>query len=789
MPYNNKDHLLLFRKNELLTNCLPALAETKPPISSHIFMSILPTEANRSTSSSSPTLLQNPNFNHGLPQASEELLDFPLSDPTDTQTLGPVQISGSQSVSHLSTGNSGSVSSTSTGSGGSSKKVSEARTSNGRKSWHRQNQTMSGNLGGGGISSQFSSTQSAARKNQTMNGNHLLNFQYDPISRPQPRIPPPRKQQKIKPYNKDLFIQANYKFVVLDSGNDELESMDPDKMLQWDNVVCVRYSTPHPVHCPICLESPLCPQITSCGHIFCFPCILRYLLMGEEDHKGDSWKKCPLCFMMVSSKDLYTINIENVKQHHIGDNIQFTLLSRAKDSLIPSQKNQLGMDTTACASVDLCDSFSKFTMASDAELSVREATSELNGWLARAESGLVDDLEQLPYVCAAMEQLEQRKKVWSDLQTLNDKPPSRNHGTSCSNVKTCKYANKIDTHVFAPNGNADVTDSKVRSGNASLSPSTSHKYESKWSEGPSPEKLYGEECFAQTTDVRETFEAEESLLSSSYDEHKCLQKGSRFVKENESYTFYQAIDGQHLILHPLNMKCLLHYYGSYDSLPPRIGGKILQLETVTQSDTMRRRYRYLSHFSLTTTFQLCEIDLSETLPPDALSPFLDEIKKRENQRKRLAKKEHKEKIKAEADVLQAIPISSSFGRSSLGVDSMFSMDDFEALGSSPVSSSSPPIVGERKRFSEVTRLGFAAGIDSPSFTAGESADASSNKEARSEASVPTGQRSDVTLSFANIISTAKSTANGAEIAKMNGLGKKGKKPSRVLLSTAGGRRY
>lgn len=37
-------------------------------------------------------------------------------------------------------------------------------------------------------------------------------------------------------------------------------------------------------------------------------------------------------------------------------------------------------------------------------------------------------------------------------------------------------------------------------------------------------------------------------------------------------------------------------------------------------------------------FQLCEVDLSEMLPADALAPFLDEIKNRANQRKQLAKK-------------------------------------------------------------------------------------------------------------------------------------------------------
>ena len=74
---------------------------------------------------------------------------------------------------------------------------------------------------------------SARKRSQTLNGNHLLNFQYNPISRPQTWAPPPRKPRKIKPYNKDLFLQANYKVVVLNSGNYTRESMDPDKMLLW----------------------------------------------------------------------------------------------------------------------------------------------------------------------------------------------------------------------------------------------------------------------------------------------------------------------------------------------------------------------------------------------------------------------------------------------------------------------------------------------------------------------------------------------------------------------------
>ncbi|KAJ4959644.1 hypothetical protein NE237_019554 [Protea cynaroides] len=788
-------------------------------------MSISPTCANSSTPTSSQAISQNPTFDHGftLP-APAQLIESPISLSNDTRTLGPVRTNYSSGhptgVSCEGFESSGSVAEAKPISGESSKKVTHIRTPDGKRDSSHQNNGMGpsshctsvgrgkssqlryhqrgssqsiGQLPGadccppsqrnnGSIGFQGTTTHSAVRKNQMMNANHLLNFYYDPISRPQPRIPPPRRQQKTKPYNKDLFLQANFKFVVLDTGSHALELMDPDKMLDWEDVVCVRYLTPVAVQCPICLESPLCPQITSCGHIFCFPCILRYLMMGEEDHKGDCWKKCPLCFMMISSKDLYTIYIHNVKQYHDGDFVKFVLLTRPKDSLIPLQKNRLRKeDFPLCNNDELYDSFSKFILTSDVETSVREAKSELDSWLARAESSLVDDIEKLPYVCAALEQLEHRKKCWSVRKGCSSSA-SLKYDTHTSHPSACKY-DKAEAYGFLTADAGSPTDSEPF-GPAFATPIVGFKNETKWSGSLDAENLEGEDYLAQTADMSESSEGQEEL-SSSYDDSilRRHSPGSRDVKEKDFYTFYQVVDGQHLILHPLNLKCLLHYYGGYDLLPSRISGKILQLETVTQSEAMRRRYRYLSHFSLTTAFQLCEIDLSEILPPDALSPFRDEIRKRGNQRKWLAKKEHEERVKAEAAAIHAMPMPVMVSSYS---DSTFSMDDFEALGSSSVASS-PPVV-ERKLFSDVTRLGFAAGHDSPSFKVEESTDSLCNTSMMGNASGLTGPRSTVTQSFANIISAPKSSES-PEVPKMNGYGKKGKKPSRVLLSTAGGRRY
>lgn len=365
-------------------------------------------------------------------------------------------------------------------------------------------------------------THQSGRKGQMINGNHLLNFHYDPISRSQPKTPPPRRLQKRKPYNKDLFLQANYKFVLLDSGNYAPETMDPDKALHWEDIICVKYSTPLAVQCPVCLEDPLCPQITSCGHIFCFPCILRYFSIGEE--KVECSKKCPLCFMMISSKDLYTIYIENVKQYCVGDTVEFMLLTRQKDSFTLSLKNKQGMESVE----EVHDSFSKFTFTSDVDLSVRKAMSELDSWLARADSGLVDDLERLPYVCAAMEQLEQRKTNWNEHRVGNGNDTFRNsdyHTRSPPAASVMNIDHESGQFIWGTlSANVDDKPTRLESSNQDTKD--------------------GDPCMIQVSDVVESYDNRDGALSSSYDDNNSMHRqanGYKDIKDNNSYNFYQVL--------------------------------------------------------------------------------------------------------------------------------------------------------------------------------------------------------------------------------------------------------
>ncbi|KAK6912905.1 hypothetical protein RJ641_022506, partial [Dillenia turbinata] len=148
---------------------------------------------------------------------------------------------------------------------------------------------------------------------------------------------------------------------------------------------------------------------------------------------------------------------------------------------------------------------------------------------------------------------------------------------------------------------------------------------------------------------------------------------------------------------------------------------------------------------------------------------MDEIKKCQKQRKRLAKKEKEEKFNVETATLSS-PIPCNLRMFSSDEPS-FSIDDFEALGNPTLPSSSPTIRGERNSFSNVARFGFAAGHDSPSLKIEEVN--LHDPYIASDASAAAGSRNAPTLSFAKMISKAKPVET-LDSAKMNKIGKKEK---------------
>jgi hypothetical protein len=128
--------------------------------------------------------------------------------------------------------------------------------------------------------------------------------------------------------------------------------------------------------------------------------------------------------------------------------VTFALLTRSKMSLFPNLKSGKFQNNHADLLEDVVsDAFAKFVLTSDVDFSVQEAKIDLMNWLKRADSGTVDYLEKLPYVCAALEHLEDRRKYSTEYRNYATSSRTENSPPLKNSFSPPKSGLKIDSTV------------------------------------------------------------------------------------------------------------------------------------------------------------------------------------------------------------------------------------------------------------------------------------------------------------------------------------------------------
>ncbi|KAI2639010.1 hypothetical protein GGS26DRAFT_370600 [Hypomontagnella submonticulosa] len=144
----------------------------------------------------------------------------------------------------------------------------------------------------------------SSRRGQT-SITHLLNYSvptrhYHDYPRSNRRPPAYGSSSGYHSVDKARFVHANYRFVVSPTGNYASQAVDADKYLEWSDILQILASAEsQTTSCPICLSEPVAPRMAHCGHIFCLPCLLRFMNSTNDDEpslrKEARWKKCPIC--------------------------------------------------------------------------------------------------------------------------------------------------------------------------------------------------------------------------------------------------------------------------------------------------------------------------------------------------------------------------------------------------------------------------------------------------------------------------------------------------------------
>uniref|UniRef100_A0AAQ6AF28 E3 ubiquitin-protein ligase RNF10 n=1 Tax=Amphiprion ocellaris TaxID=80972 RepID=A0AAQ6AF28_AMPOC len=217
---------------------------------------------------------------------------------------------------------------------------------------------------------EFSPAQFAGPKKISLN--HLLNFTFEPrggnggVGDGGHACWGRRNKwgHKHKPFNKELFLQANCQFVVTDDQDYKAHFTDPDTLVNWDCVQQVRIYSHEVPSCPICLYPPLAARITRCGHIFCWPCMLHYLSLSDK-----SWSKCPICYEAVHTADLKSVVAMETRQYVAGDVITMRLMRREKGALVAMPSSQWVKVEEPVRFGDACLSpYSKLLLTSPAQV-------------------------------------------------------------------------------------------------------------------------------------------------------------------------------------------------------------------------------------------------------------------------------------------------------------------------------------------------------------------------------------------------------------------------------------
>ncbi|XP_076245261.1 E3 ubiquitin-protein ligase RNF10 [Calliopsis andreniformis] len=443
------------------------------------------------------------------------------------------------------------------------------------------------------------------------NLNHLLNFHYEPretqggsgawnhgklmksYSRHSNRWLPPVQRHK---YNKEQFLQASCQFVVTANGNYSLYLTDPDTLVDWKLIEQIKLHTFENLSCPICLCPPVAGKMTRCGHVYCWPCILHYLSLSDK-----SWRKCPICYEAVQKSDLKSVTEITQNALGSGDIVTLRLMRREKGSLLAVPVGSTTQNPTNFfpASETLSRQvYSKLLIAN-----VEDVMNIIEGERVQLKFELSDnpDSPESCYIEQALGELSKREEeLLHGMQSKSDvsvDTATSGHGQGNDSEKTELFQQDIQDNEEI----GDVSNKK------------------------------------DVKNVNEESQKPVENFSSGIQSTSGMQK---------FFYFYQADDGQHLYLHAMNVKMFEMQYGSLENSPHLIRGKLLEKESGSLTEDLRRRLRYLCHLPLTCQFEVAEIELKPPIiSEEVLSSFQDQIMIRHKRRQQREREERKREKK------------------------------------------------------------------------------------------------------------------------------------------------
>ncbi|KAH0838119.1 hypothetical protein J3R83DRAFT_6365 [Lanmaoa asiatica] len=506
--------------------------------------------------------------------------------------------------------------------------------------------------------------------------NHLLNFTLPPRqTHSQSLHRRGKKSTTHGVWNKERFVNAQYRFIMNPTGDYTVHFADPDIFFRWEDIlqVFVPRASAYALTtsektlsldeglttCPICLSPPVVPRMTKCGHVFCFPCILHYLSLSDNL----KWARCPICFDSVNANQLKSVKLfggstssgeecdnrvsGSSSSCSLGDPFETTPRTGSFMRMRLMQRPQittLALPRSKTWPSDLLPphqapfhflpdvyNFAKFMLATPQYL-IADLSKDLDMLSVERRSmmAMKDELS-IVYIDAAEEELRHQIAKAAALESLLlirtiDKARKEYEDLQRHYAHITSRGERVD---IEPAGLHETPDAFL---------ATQHLPSYTNNQPLDTTSLVKPELAAQPN---------RSPQPTSNRNHRQRRNLNPPPPSTQTYYYYQAASGLPVFLHPLDIKILFSHYNGYASFPDEITVRVESAAEGTVNDDLRKRCKYLAHMPEGADVVFIEADLEGVVGLDGLKNFEGALKLRTARRKEKEKKDDRARGRAE----------------------------------------------------------------------------------------------------------------------------------------------
>ncbi|KAB8288501.1 hypothetical protein EYC80_010166 [Monilinia laxa] len=434
--------------------------------------------------------------------------------------------------------------------------------------------------------------------------------------------------------DKARYIHANYRFIVKPNGNYKQQALFADQHLDWNDVLQILASAEsQDASCPICLSHPVAPRMAKCGHIFCLPCLIRYMHSTDDTNpipeKKARWKACPICWDTIYSSETrpvrWYIGQEGPAPRE-GEDVVLRLVMRQPGSTLALPRDGADVldkseDIPWFFAAEVTD-YARIMKGSE-EYMIEQFELEIEALKQQENEDELMFGEEPEWTRKAVNSVNDAKEK---IKGIGGPPPPPSQPTEKKPKKQPIQFNPVDENAPEMYFVQHTSYSGMDIPPSTLSPSAV-PFQSDSEATPVPSLSH----LAQTANP--------------------LQSRAKNIRQNEGhspdapYFFYQAL--LHYYLAPLDIRILKSAFGNFASFPSTLLPRVERVSTHVMDDELRKRTKYLAHLPFGCEVGFLECNWTDVVQPEILNQFKEDIERRRKRNRDKEIREEKDRQRAE----------------------------------------------------------------------------------------------------------------------------------------------